>query len=43
MSKVTSFTVASVEIITILPDEGYGQRKQADQKGENCSSRGVTE
>ena len=24
-------------------DEGYEQRKQADKKGENCSSRGVTE
>ena len=24
-------------------DEGYGQRKQAGQKGENCGSQGVTE
>ena len=24
-------------------DEGYGQRKQAEQKGENCNSRRVTE
>ena len=24
-------------------DEGFGQRKQAGQKGENCSSQGVTE
>ena len=24
-------------------DEGFGQGKQADQKGENCSSQGVTE
>ena len=24
-------------------DEGFGQRKQAGQKGENCSSLGVTE
>ena len=24
-------------------DEGFGQMKQAGQKGENCSSRGVTE
>ena len=24
-------------------NEGYGQRKQAGQKGENCGSRGVTE
>ena len=24
-------------------DECYGQRKHADQKWENCSSRGVTE
>ena len=24
-------------------NEGFGQRKQADQKGENCSRQGVTE
>ena len=42
---VVSFTFFSVRGEQNISecDEGYGQRKQADQKGKNCSSRGVTE
>ena len=32
-----------VEQHSFVCDKGFGQRKQADQKGENCSSQSVTE
>ena len=31
------------KVVACRGDEGYRQRKQGDQKGENCSSQGVTE